>query len=118
MPVQPGGSRGGPMLEETAQAAIAAARGQRPRYPPGYEAVPLDAEEKAEAEKAARERDEVCVLCAGYHAQPSSPACPRLSSVELNNDMKIVKATFWPGRKWAEGRVVFKEDTLEGDGDD
>jgi hypothetical protein len=118
MPVQPGGSRGAPMLEQAAQDTIAAARAQ-PRYvpPPEYERAVLTAEDKAEAEKAARERDEVCVLCGGYHALPSSPACPRLAGVELNGDMRIVKATFWQGRKWAEGRVVFREDLLEGDDD-
>jgi len=116
-PVQPGGSRGGPMLEDIAQQVLQQARGQRPAFPPGYEPVPLSPEEKAEADKAAQEREVVCLLCGGYHALPSSPACPRLSSVELNGDFKIVKATFWQGRKWAEGRVVFKEDLLEGDDD-
>lgn len=116
MPGLPSASRGSPPLDEAAQQSIAAVRQQRPHFPPGYEPFPLSPEEKAEAEKTARDRDEqLCILCAGYHALPSSPACPRLSSVELNGDMKIVKATFWNGRKWAEGRVVFREDALEDD---
>jgi hypothetical protein len=118
----PGGARGQPALEQTAQETVAAITGvQRRRYPPGYEPAPLSAEERAEAEKAEQDKAAVCILCAGYHALPSSPACPRLASVELNGDQKITKATYWPGRGWAKGRVVFREDAMEdeeaGDGD-
>ena len=113
-PVQPG-SRTGPALEQAAQDTLAATR-PRPRFtaPPGYEPVPLSAEERAEAQQDTDGR--VCGLCAGYHHMPSTAACPRLASFDLDGEGKLKSGTFWPGTKWAKGRVVFKEDTLE-DGD-
>ena len=112
-PVQPG-SRTGPALEQAAQDTLAATR-PRPRFtaPPGYEPVPLSAEERAEAQQDTAGR--VCGLCAGYHHMPSTAACPRLASFELDGDGKLKSGTFWPGTKWAKGRVVFYEDTKEDD---
>jgi hypothetical protein len=117
MPVTPSGpSRAGPMLENAAQDSIAAARGQvRYARPEGYEAFPLSPAEKAEAQKAEAQHDPVCGLCGGYHYAPSTAACPRLASFELDGDGKLKSGTFWPGDKWAKGRVVFKDDTLEED---
>ena len=113
----PGGSRTGPMLEEAAQQSIAAARQQAPRLvrPPEYEPAILSAEDRAEADKEAQLV--VCGLCAGYHHAPSTAACPRLASFELDGDGKLKSGTFWPGKKWADGRVVFHEDTKEKDDD-
>ena len=104
------------MLEETAQAAIAAARGQRPHIPPGYERAQLTDEERAEAAKAKND-SKLCGLCAGVHALPSSAACPRLVSFELNGDGSIKSGTFRTDSKW-QSRVVLAEDLAEeGDGD-
>jgi hypothetical protein len=99
---------------------MAQLRGQHPAWPPpGYEPHPLTEAERAEAQKAEQDRNAVCILCGGYHALPSSPACPRLASVKLNGEMKITEATFWPDRrKWAKGMVVFRADALEEDDDD
>jgi hypothetical protein len=118
LPLQPGGgARTGPMLEQAAQDAIAAARAQprQLRPPEGYEAFPLSPAEKAEADKAGAQHDPVCGLCGGYHYAPSTAACPRLASFELDGDGKLKSGTFWPGGKWAKGRVVFKADALEED---
>lgn len=105
------------MLEEAAQQSIAAARQQQPRFPPGYEPFPLSPEEKAEAanEPAALV---ACGLCAGYHHMPGTAACPRLASFELDGDGKLKSGTYWPGRKWAKGHVVFVADTKEKEGGD
>jgi hypothetical protein len=112
MPGPPGGSRGGPALEQAAQDSIAAVRQQRPLVvPPEYAPAALTDEDKTEAAK--DQAAVVCGLCAGYHHMPSTAACPRLASFELDGDGKLKSGTFWPGKKWADGRVVFYEDTKE-----
>ena len=105
---QMGGSR--PPLEDEASRVLAAARQRmepRPRPPV------LTAAERKEAEDAAKEAAKVCPWCMGLHPLPGGPGCPRLASVELDGDGKIKAATFWPGRKWAKGRVTFVEDAFE-----
>ena len=119
MPGSPAANRGQPAFDQTAQDAIAAARGQ-PRHwtpPPGYEAAPLNPQEAAEAQKIQAERDNACGLCGGYHFMPGTAACPRLASFELNGDGTLIRGTYWPGDKWAKGRVVFKADTMEDEDD-
>ena len=114
----PGGSRTGPMLEEAAQQSIAAARQQAPRLvrPPEYEPAILSAEDAPR--RPTKSQLVVCGLCACYHHAPSTAACPRLASFELDGDGKLKSGTFWPGKKWADGRVVFHEDTKEKDDSD
>ena len=119
-PVQPGGSRGGPMLEDIAQQVLQQARGQRSHIPPGYEPIPLSAEEKAEAEKTAPDDARICRYCIGEHKFPTSIGCPRIAEATLDGDGSIRTVKFWPGKNWAKGRVVFFEDLhedLEGDDD-
>ena len=114
----PAANRGGPALEEAAQQAIAAARQQHPRFPPGYEPAHLTDEDQAEAAKAKND-SKLCGLCAGVHALPSTAACPRLVSFELNGDGSIKSGTFRTDSKW-QSRVVLAEDLAEeggGDGD-
>lgn len=102
------GAGQGPPLEPLAAQTLAAMRGaSRPPVP-----RPLTSEERAEAEEAAR-ANRYCLYCGGFHAAPSTPACPRLSGGKLDGDGKLVEFTFWPGRDWAEGRVVFAEDAME-----
>jgi hypothetical protein len=116
MPVTPSGpSRAGPMLENAAQDSIAAARGQT-RYvrPPEYEPAQLTDAERAEAEKAAQGGKVLCHFCAAVHPLPSTPACPRLVSVELDGDGKVKSATFRTDTKW-QARVVLAEDLEEGE---
>lgn len=48
---------------------------------------------------------------------PGTAACPRLASFEIDGDGKVKAGTFWPGLKWAKGRVEFVEDLMEA-GDD
>ena len=112
----PGVSRGQPPFDQTAQDAIAAARGQ-PRYvrpPEGYEPFPLTPEEKAEARKPAA-RSGACFLCGCEHALPNTPACPRLASFEVDGEGRVKAGTFRPGKKWAKGLAVFIADLLEED---
>ena len=119
MPGAPGSGRSAPMLEQAAQAAIAATRprtgGRMPRpemaIPPAPWEMPepLTEADRAEADKAS----EVCRFCVGYHALPNSPGCPRLASFELDGDGRVKSGTFFEGTKWAKGRVVFYEDTKE-----
>jgi hypothetical protein len=108
-------SAGQPPFEDAAAATIAAARGQQRR--PVLPAQPLTEEDKAEAAKVAQAKL-YCTLCGGAHAMPSTPACPRLSSFELDGDGKLKAGTFWPGLKWAKGRVALIEDLHEKDGND
>ena len=109
--------RAGPAFEQLAQEVIAGVRPQ-PRYlPPELPPVPLTAAERAEAEKAER-KAQVCSFCLGFHALPNSPGCPRLASFEVDGDGKVKAGTFFEGKGWAKGRVVFFEDTKEDDADD
>lgn len=105
-----------PPLENVAESTLARMRGQLEpqRYPP-----PLSPEERADAEEAAR-ANRFCKFCAGLHAMPSGPSCPRLASFELDGDGEVKAGTFWKGTSWAEGRVVLAEDATEegDDGDD
>ncbi len=103
-----GAGRGQPPLEGVAQDVLAQAR-QQSRHRP---VPPLTPAEKAEAGKVAAAKL-YCGFCAGSHASPSTAACPRLASVKMNADGTVTEATFWPGRKWAKGRVVFIEDQVE-----
>ena len=101
-------SAGQPLFEDAAAATIAAARGERRRP-----AVPvLTAEEKAEAAKVGQ-KNLYCSLCGGAHALPSTTACPRLASFDLDGEGRLKAGTFWPGRRWAKGRVAFIEDLHE-----
>jgi hypothetical protein len=93
VPVSPGF----PALDHTAQEAIRMARDRldvltRARFPLPVKTLTED--EKAEALKSAK--DDICILCGGLHAAPNTPACPRISSFELNPDGRITKGTFWP----------------------
>lgn len=121
-PGVPSAARGQPPLEQVAADTIQALRGTQRRFPPGYEPHPLTAVERKEADKVAADRIPVCGLCGGHHYAPSTAACPRLASFELDAEGKLRAGTFWKGRKWAKGTVVFKADALEdeeaGDGDD
>ena len=118
MPGAPGSGRGGPVLEQAAQDAIAATRPRTHQWPP-YEPVsepapvPLTGAERAEAAKVR----EACRFCLGYHALPNLAGCPRLASFELDGEGKVRAGTFFEGVKWAKGRVVFVEDTFEKDSD-
>lgn len=107
----------GPPLEGVAEQTLSAMRGQ---LGPQRPLVPLTPEERAEAEEAAQ-ANRTCLYCGGFHAAPSTPACPRLATFKLDPDGKVVEGTFWgPGTtSWAEGRVVLAEDAQEeaGDGD-
>jgi hypothetical protein len=80
---------------------------------------PLTKDEKKEATAAAKEI--VCIFCAGIHAGPSSPACPRLASGKLNGDGNLTEFTYWADKDWEDSRVnrvVFLEDVAEEDEDD
>ena len=101
----------GPPLEGVAESTLARMRGQL--QPGGPVPRPLTEQEQQEAAQATH-----CALCGGIHAAPSSPACPRLATFELDGDGKVVKGTFWPGTDWAEGRVVLAEDATEEGSDD
>lgn len=120
MPGAPGSGRGGPMLEQAAQDAIASARPRTHQWPP-YDAVPvpgppLTAEERAKADEVAK-ANRYCQLCGAVHALPSTAACPRLASFELDADGNVKSGTFFEGVKWAKGRAIFIEDLSEEDGD-
>ena len=110
----PGGSRTGPMLEEAAQQSIAAARQQAPRLvrPPEYEPAVLSAEERAEAEQV-EERDVLCGLRVGI----TRAVHGRVPAAGLRGARRRrqgqVRALSGPENKWADGRVVFHEDTKE-----
>lgn len=56
----------------------------------------LTKEEKAEA----RDKALICTFCAAIHPLPSSPACPRIASCELNGDGDVIKAAFWKPGEW------------------
>lgn len=120
VPGAPGASRGQPAFDALAADVIGSVRGQprHPVVPPGYEGYPLSPEEAEEAKRAEAQHDPVCGLCGGYHYGPSTTACPRLASFELDGEYKLKAGTFWPGREWAEGLVVFKADVLEGEAGD
>lgn len=107
-------SQGAPPFDALAQDVIAAARGERPQpyIPPPQAEPPLTEQERAEADKAAKAAL-VCRFCLGFHALPNSPGCPRLSSFEIDGDGRVKAGTFFEGKAWAKGRVVFFEDTKE-----
>lgn len=112
---QPRQSAGQPPFDDMARQAISAARGHPPQ--PKYvqpQQVPLSPEDRAEAEKAAA-RDRVCRLCLGYHAlsELNGPGCPRLASFTVDGQGRLTGGSFWPGKAWAKGRVVFAEDVHE-----
>jgi hypothetical protein len=120
MPVTPSGpSRAGPMLENAAQDSIAAVR-QQTRFvvPPEYAPASLTPEDRAEAGKEGADLSRICRYCVGEHLFPTSIGCPRIAEATLASDGTVLSVRFWPGKKWAEGRVVFSEDLPEGDGDD
>lgn len=104
--VQPmGGAR--PPYDDAGARTLAMARQRTQPRPPVLGA----AERKQAGEAAAQQRH--CVLCGGIHAMPSTAACPRLASFEFDGDGKVKSGTFWPGRKWAKGRVILAEDAQE-----
>lgn len=107
----PGAGRGAPPLEHLARDVLAAAHGEqrRPLAPP----APLSAEEQALADEAARNLAGICKYCIGLHPLPTTIGCPRIASAELDGDGRIKSMTFWPGKAWAKGRLVFFEDTKE-----
>lgn len=72
---------------------------------------------QAEAQAAAKESGNVCVFCIGTHPLPNGPGCPRIASFELDGDGHVKAATFWPGKRWAKGRVNFVEDAFEPEGE-
>jgi hypothetical protein len=82
--------------------------------PPRPQVPALSGPERAEAEAAAKEREAVCVFCIGMHPLPNGPGCPRIASFELDGDGRVRSAAFWPGKRWAKGRVNFVEDAFEG----
>lgn len=102
---------GQPPFDSAAQATIAAARA---RMSPPRPQV-LSAEDRAEAEAAAKEAEAICRLCLGLHVHPNTPGCPRLASGKIDGDGKVVEFTFWPGLDWAKGRVILAEDIHEED---
>jgi len=105
---QYGGSA--PPFESLGQQVLATARA---RMDPRSPQVPvLTPQERAEAEQAAAEQRN-CLYCGGLHAGPSTPACPRLASFDLDGDGRVKSGTFWPGLEWAKGRVVLAEDVHE-----
>ena len=106
-------SAGAPPFEDAAQDVLSSLR-PRQRYAPPPQ--PLTEAEKAEAAKA-EQAAQVCRFCIGYHPLPNTPGCPRIATFELDGDGNVKAATFFPGRKWAQGRVVFLEDLKEEDGD-
>lgn len=101
-------SAGQPPFERAAADTLATVRGERRRP-----ATPvLTPEEKAEADKVELSKL-YCTLCGGAHALPSTTACPRLASFELDGEGKLRAGSFWAGRRWAKGRVAFIEDLHE-----
>jgi hypothetical protein len=115
----PSSSRGQPALEQAAQDAIGAVRGQpRHHVPAGYEPEPVSAEEKAEAERLAAEDARICKYCIGVHRYPTTIACPRIAEAELDGDANIRKVRFFEGKAWAKGRVALYEDLSEEASDD
>jgi hypothetical protein len=100
-----GGSRP-PFEDEAARVLAAARRATVPQRPV------LTQREKTEAQEAARQQRH-CALCGGIHAMPSTAACPRLASFELDGDGKVRAGTFWPGKRWSKGRVLLAEDAHE-----
>ena len=106
------GGRGAPPLDYAAQSAIGSVRPQANPWLRGQPPRPsLSEEERAEAQKSS----EVCRFCIGIHKMANGPGCPRLATFKLNNDGEVVEGTFWPGKKWAKGRVVFVADAHEED---
>lgn len=78
----------------------------------------LTREEKREADEALKDKTIVCTFCAGLHAGPSSPACPRLASGKVNGDGTVVEFTFWRDDEWDKSRVVYLEDAIDEPEDD
>lgn len=115
MTFPPGGARGHNSLDAAAGQVIGTARtAMDPRMlcrPP-----PLTKDEKADARKMPDAN--VCAFCLGLHKFPSGPGCPRLATFKLNGDGDVIEGTFWPGTKWAKGRVVLIEDTHEDEEED
>jgi hypothetical protein len=72
---------------------------------------PLTEEERTEAGQ--RTDDEVCRFCLGLHKFPGGPGCPRLATFKLNGDGLLIEGSYWPGKEWAQGRVVLVEDIHE-----
>lgn len=107
----PQGGRGQPAFEQAAQDTLAAVR-QQPRQRP-LQAPPMSAAEQQLAAQVAADEARICRYCVGIHRFPTSVGCPRIASAELNSDGTVKAMTFWPGRKWAKGRVVFIEDMTE-----
>jgi hypothetical protein len=90
-------SPGFPPLEGVGQQAIRMAQDRLGVLTRGQFPLPvkqLSEEEKTEALKSAK--DDICMYCGGLHPAPNTPACPRISSFELNPDGKLIKGTFWP----------------------
>lgn len=109
----PQSARGAPPLEHIAREVLSEVAGRQGQYAPvPVAAAPLTDAEKAEAAKVEQAKN-YCRFCAGVHAMPSTAACPRIASAELDGDGQVKSVTFWPGRKWAQGRVVFIEDLEE-----
>jgi hypothetical protein len=101
--------RGGvPPLEAAANTVIRDL--QRVTYTPV--GPPLTPAERQEAAKLVRE-GLTCQFCAGLHAGPSSPACPRLASGKLNGDGAVIEFTFWPDGQWDTSRVRFVADLAD-----
>lgn len=103
------GGRGQPPLDHPAGQAIAAVQGvlaqrQVPRLTPA---------EREEAQKAAEDEAQVCRYCIGLHKLPNGPGCPRIASFKVNGDGALTEVTYWPGKRWARGRVVLLEDAHE-----
>ena len=102
-----------PPFEDAAASAIAHARRTPGDRGTARRGPRLSAAEQAEAQEAAKKNEGVCAFCIGTHPMPNGPGCPRIASFELDGDGRVKSATFWPGKKWAKGRLTFVEDTFE-----
>ena len=107
---------GQPMFERAASSVISGAGRLLTPVTPQLPRPILSVAERREAEDAVK-AGALCLYCAGIHAGPSSPACPRLASGKLNGDGTVVEFSFWRDGEWDTSRVVFAAD-IEDEGED
>lgn len=106
----------------SAAGIIGAARqsGTRPSLPSS--AVPFarperreltDADRQAIAEALENGGQGLCSACGGIHVKPSTPACPRLATFEVDGDGRLKAGSFFSDGFWDTSRVQWPEDASE-----
>lgn len=72
-----------------------------------------DADKAAIADALANGGQGLCAACGAIHVKPSTPACPRLATWELNGDGSLKAGSNWPDGWWDSSRVLYPEDASE-----